>query len=79
MDEVMEAFVAETLQREINRAIAAILGEMEAVSGKKDPNASRDVKNVLNAAKRILFTKLTATEVEPKAYGGKSEQQASTE
>lgn len=69
MDEVTEAFVAEVLQREVNRSIAAILGEMESMTG-KNPDTSRDVKNVMNAAKRILFTKLTATEVEPKSYPG---------
>lgn len=72
MDETMEAFLAETLQREINRSIAAILGEIESLTGKKDDALSRDVKNVMNTAKRILFTKLTAIDVEPKSYGGQS-------
>lgn len=70
MDEVTEAFVAEVLQREVNRSIAAILGELESMTGGKNPDTSREVKNVMNAAKRILFTKLTATEVEPKSYPG---------
>jgi NCAIR mutase (PurE)-related protein len=68
MDEASEAFIGELLQREFNRTIAAILGEIEQITGKKDPQTSRAVKDIVNAAKRILFTKLTKVEVEPKSY-----------
>lgn len=72
MDEVTEQLVYEVLQIEHNRLIAAILGQVEAHLGRKDPRVSRIVKDSANASKRVMFSLITKTEVEPKTYAGKS-------
>lgn len=72
MDEVTEQLAYEVLQTEHNRLIAAVLGQLEAHMGRKDPRISRIVKDSANASKRIMFTLITKTEVEPKNYAGKS-------
>lgn len=78
MDEVTEQLVYEVLNTEHNRLIAAVLGQIEAHLGRKDPRISRIVKDSSNASKRIMFTLITKTEVEPKAYGGKNADSAAT-
>ncbi len=78
MDEVTEQLVYEVLNTEHNRIIAAILGQIEAHLGKKDPRISRIVKDSANASKRIMFTLITRTEVEPKSYGGTSKDSTAT-
>jgi hypothetical protein len=77
MDEVTEQLVYEVLQTEHNRLIAAVLGQVEAHMGKKDPRISRIVKDSANASKRIMFTLITKTEVEPKSYAGQGTNSAS--
>jgi hypothetical protein len=75
MDEITEKFVAETLLREHNRLIAAVLGDIESFVGGQDPRISRIVKDVANSSKRIMYTQITKTEVEPKYAGqGKDSQ-----
>lgn len=78
MDEVTEQLVYEVLQTEHNRAIAAILGQIEAHLGRKDARISRIVKDSANASKRIMFTLITKTEVEAKDYGGTSKNSTAT-
>jgi hypothetical protein len=69
MDEVTEQLIYEVLNTEHNRLIAAILGQVEAHLGRKDPRISRIVKDSANASKRIMATLITKTEVEPRSYG----------
>ena len=78
MDEVTEQLVYELLTTEHNRLIAAVLGGIEAHLGRKDPRISRIVKDSANASRRIMFTLITKTEVEPKAYGNPSEDRTAT-
>lgn len=72
MDEVTEQLVADLLQTEHNRLIAAVLNGVEAHLGRKDARISRIVKDAANSSKRIMFTLITKTEVEPKDYGSPS-------
>lgn len=67
IDEITEQFIADTLEREHRRLIATVLSELESHFG-KDKKISDIVKNVANTSKRIMFTQITKTEVEPK-YG----------
>lgn len=69
LDEITEQFIADTIHREHNRLIAKILGDLEAFTGAQNPKWSKDVKDIANMSKRVMFTKLTKTEVESK-YGG---------
>jgi hypothetical protein len=78
MDEVTEQLVYEVLNTEHNRLIAAVLGQVEAHLGRKDPRISRIVKDSANSSKRVMFTLITKTEVEPKTYGSKSTDSAAT-
>ena len=64
IDLVTEQFIAEVLQQHTNRYIAALLSDIEAHVGGKDERISRVVKDTANAAKRIIYTKITNTEVE---------------
>ena len=70
IDETTEQFIADALEREHRRLIATLLYELESHFG-KDTRISNIVKNVANGSKRIMFTQITKTEVEPK-YGGNS-------
>lgn len=72
MDEVTEQLIFEVLNSEHNRLIAAVLGQIEAHLGRKDPRISRIVKDSANASKRIMATLITKTEIEPRTYGSKS-------
>lgn len=78
MDEVTEQLVYDLLQSESNRMIAAVLGPIEAHLGRKDPRISRIVKDSVNASRRIMFTLITKTEIEPKSYGDQSQNGASS-
>lgn len=67
MDIITEQFIAEALQQNTNRYIAALLSDVEAHIGGKDERISRIVKDTANASKRIMFTRITKTEVESRA------------
>lgn len=69
MDDITEKFIAETLLREHNRLIAAVLGDIESFIGGPSPRISRVVKDIANSSKRIMYTQITSTEVEPKYVG----------
>lgn len=71
IDQITEQFIADALEREHKRLIAALLNELEAYFGGKDEKMSTMIKNVANQSKRIMFTQLTKTEVESK-YGSNS-------
>lgn len=64
LDLVTEAFLAECLEQHSRRFIASLLGDIEAHTGTKSPETSRVVKDTVNTAKRIMFTRITRTEVE---------------
>ena len=64
LDMVTEAFLAECLEQHSRRFIASLLGDIEAHTGNKNPETSRIVKDTVNTAKRIMFTRITRTEVE---------------
>ena len=64
MDPTEEAFTAEVLQTHSKRFIAALLGDLESFSGRKDPERSRVVKDYVNTCVRALYTRLTNTQVE---------------
>lgn len=66
IDETTEKFIGDTILREHNRLIAAILGDVESFIGRQDPRISKIVKDVANASKRIMYTQITRTEVESK-------------
>lgn len=70
IDNITEQFIADALEREHRRLIAALLNELEAYFGGKDEKMSTMIKNVANQSKRIMFTQLTKTEVESKYAGG---------
>ena len=78
MDEVTEQLIYEVLQTEHNRLIAAILGQVEAHLGRKDARISRIVKDAANGSKRVMFSLITKTDVEPKTYGNQSTNGAAT-
>jgi len=67
LDLVTEQFIAEALQQHTNRGIAALLSDIEAHLGGKDERISRIVKDTMNASKRIMYTRITNTEVESRA------------
>ena len=71
IDQITEQFIADALEREHKRLIAALLNELESYFGGKDEKISTMIKNVANQSKRIMFTALTKTEVESK-HGGSS-------
>lgn len=64
IDGVTEQFLAESLEQHSRRYIASLLGDIEAHTGSKNPETSRIVKDTVNTAKRIMFTRITRTEVE---------------
>lgn len=64
IDGVTEQFLAECLEQHSRRFIASLLGDIEAHTGSKNPDTSRIVKDTVNTAKRIMFTRITRTEVE---------------
>lgn len=64
LDITTEQFIAECIQAHTNRFIAALLHDIEAHIGGRDENISRAVKDTANASKRIMFTRITNTEVE---------------
>lgn len=64
LDLVTEAFLAECLEQHSRRFIASLLGDIEAHTGTKSAETSRVVKDTVNTAKRIMFTRITRTEVE---------------
>lgn len=68
IDETTEQFIADILEREHRRLIATTLFELESHFG-KDKKISDIVKNVANTSKRIMFTQITKTEVEPRHAG----------
>lgn len=72
IDETTEKFIGDTILREHNRLIAAVLGDIESFVGGQDPRISKIVKDVANASKRIMYTQITRTEVEPKYAGNSS-------
>lgn len=65
MDITTEKFLAECLEQHSRRYIASLLSDIEAHVGGKDADISRIVKDTVNASKRIMFTRMTKTEVEP--------------
>lgn len=71
IDITTEQFLAECLEQNSRRYIASLLGDIEAHLG-KNPEISRIVKDTANASKRIMFTRLTNTEVES-SRGGQGE------
>jgi hypothetical protein len=77
MDDVTEKFIGDLILKEHNRMIAAILGGIEDLLGKKTPEISKSVKDIANASKRIMYTQITKTEVEPKYVGSGQHEQAS--
>lgn len=70
IDNITEQFIADTLEREHKRLIATVLSELETHFG-KDEKISTMVKNTANASKRIMFTNITKTEVEPRHAGNR--------
>lgn len=68
-DLISEQFLAEVIEQETRRYIASLLGNIEAHMGGKNPEISRIVKDTVNASKRIMFTRITQTEVES-SHGG---------
>lgn len=64
MDITTEQFLAECLEQHTRRYIASLLGDIESHLSGKSPEISRIVKDTANASKRIMFTRLTNTEVE---------------
>jgi len=64
IDLVTEQFIMEVVQQHTNRYIAALLSDIEAHVGGKDERISRIVKDTANAAKRIMYSRITQTEVE---------------
>lgn len=65
MDTLTAEFIAASLEQNTKRAVAAILGDLEANTGEKvTPEVRRAVLDTYNTAKRILYTKLTSIEVE---------------
>jgi hypothetical protein len=67
IDVVTEQFIAEALGQNTNRYIASVLSDIEGHIGQRDERISRIVKDTANAAKRIMYTRITATEVESRA------------
>jgi hypothetical protein len=74
IDQITEQFIADTLERESRRFIATVLYELESHFG-KDKRISDIVKNSTNTAKRVMFTQITKTEVEPRYANASSSQQ----
>ena len=64
IDLVTEQFIMECVQQHTNRFIAALLSDIESHIGQKDERISRIVKDTTNAAKRIMYSRITGTEVE---------------
>ncbi len=64
MDLTTEQFIMECIQQHTNRGIAALLGDIENHLGGKDERISRIVKDTMNAAKRIMYSRITGIEVE---------------
>lgn len=64
MDPAYDAYIADVLETATRRAIATILGGHEEYVGGKDKRISDMVKDDLNRAKRIIYSKLTRSEIE---------------
>lgn len=69
LDITTEKFIAELLHQHTRRFIASLLSDVEAHLGYHSPEISRIVKDTSNASMRIMFTRISNTEVEPKQHG----------
>lgn len=65
MDLSADAFLKDVLETATRRFIATVLNEFETYTGEKDKRISGIVKEDANRCKRVIYTHITGTEVEP--------------
>lgn len=66
IDITTEKFIGELINQHTRRYIAALLADIESHLGYHSPEISKIVKDTANASKRITYTRISNTEVEPK-------------
>lgn len=64
MDPQFEAYLAETLNANTRRCIAATLGDLESHLGHRDERIRRIILDGMNRSMRAIYRQITGTEVE---------------